>query len=63
MSKHSEALSRATEVFGTKERAEYWLRKMSAELGSAPEALLSTKEGYKRVIRHLHSVDIALNMD
>ncbi len=57
------ALDRAVEVFGTHERAEIWLEKMSAEFGVSPKALLDTKEGYERVLRHLHSVDIALNLD
>ena len=63
MSYYSEALNRAIEVFGTRQRAEDWLEKMSAELGSAPKQLLDKKEGYDRVLRHLHSVDLALNMD
>ncbi len=63
MNYYSEALNRAIEVFGTKERAEYWLEKMSAELGSAPRDLLNSQEGYDRVLRHIHSVDLALNMD
>lgn len=63
MSYYSDALSRAVEVFGSTERAEDWLEKMSAELGSAPTKLLKTKDGYDRVLRHLHSVDLALHMD
>lgn len=61
MAYNSKALVRAIEVLGTRERAEDWLEKMSAELGSAPKDLLSTKEGYQQVLRHLHSVDLALN--
>ena len=57
------ALDRAIEVFGTPERAEIWLEKMSAEFGASPKSLLDSKEGYERVLRHLHSVDIALSMD
>jgi uncharacterized protein (DUF2384 family) len=56
------ALDRAIEVFGSKERAELWLEKMSAELGTSPKALLDSKAGYERVLRHLHSVDIAMNL-
>lgn len=63
MSYYSDALNRAIEVFGTEERAEDWLEKMSAELGSAPKQLLDTKDGFDRVMRHIHSVDLALNMD
>ena len=57
------ALDRAIEVFGTPERAELWLEKMCAEFGASPKELLDTKEGYERVLRHLHSVDIALNLN
>ncbi len=60
---YSEALARAIEVFGTEERAQDWLDKMSSELGTAPRELLSTRDGYDRVLRHIHSVDLALNMD
>ena len=63
MSYYSAALERAIEVFGTKQRSEDWLEKMSAELGTAPKQLLNTREGYNRVLRHIHSVDIALHMD
>lgn len=63
MSYYTNALNRAVEVFGSMERAEEWLEKMSAELGTAPSELLNTKEGYDRVLRHLHSVDLALHMD
>ena len=63
MSYYEDALKRATEVFGSEERAKDWLEKMSAELGSAPNELLNSKEGYDRVLRHIHSVDLALNMD
>lgn len=63
MSYYSEALNRAIDVFGSERRAEDWLEKMSAELGTAPRDLLDTKEGYERVMRHIHSVDLALNME
>ena len=63
MNYYAEALSRAIEVFGSKERAEDWLEKMSAELGSPPKRLLDTKQGRDRVLRHIRSVDLALNMD
>ena len=63
MSYYTDALKRAIEVFGSKERAEYWLEKMSAELGSPPCDLLNSKDGYDRVLRHIHSVDLALSMD
>ena len=55
--------ARALEVFGSRERAEIWLEKMSEVLGTSPELLLETQVGYERVLRHLHSVDIALNLD
>lgn len=63
MSYYSDALDRAIAIFGSKERADEWLEKMSAELGSTPNKMLTTKEEYDRVLRHLHSVDLALNMD
>jgi len=63
MSYYSDALNRAIEVFGSKERAEDWLEKMSAELGAAPKDILNTKEGYDRVLRYMHSIDLVLNMD
>lgn len=60
---YSGALNRAIEVFGSKERAEEWLEKMCAELGSPPIEFLDTKEGYNQVLRHLRSVDLALHID
>ena len=63
MSFYADCLNRAIEVFGTKDRAEDWLEKMSAELGAAPKQFLETREGYERVLRHIHSVDLALNME
>lgn len=63
MSYQSRSLDRAIEVFGSKERAQDWLEKMSAELGSAPIQLLDTKDGYDRVLRHIHTVDLSLHMD
>ena len=63
MTYHSDALSRAVEVFGCEVKADDWLDKMSAELGTKPKQLLDSREGYDRVLRHLRSVDLALNMD
>jgi uncharacterized protein (DUF2384 family) len=63
MTYYSEALKRAIEVFGSKERAEDWLEKMSAELGRAPKEITATKEGYERVMRHIHSVELTLNTE
>jgi len=60
---YSAALERATEVLGSTARAENWLDKMSSTLQCHPRELLSTKEGYERVLRHLHSVEIALDTD
>ena len=60
---YSSALNRAIDVFGSEDRAQDWLEKMSAELGSAPNELLGTLEGLDRVMRHLRSVDLALNLD
>ena len=58
---YSDCLNRAIEVFGTRDRAEDWLEKMSAELGAAPKQLLGTRAGYERVLRHIHSVDLVLH--
>ncbi len=63
MTYYSDALNRAIEVFGTADRAEDWLTKMSLELGSAPKDLLNDKEGFDQVCRHLRSVDLALHME
>ncbi len=63
MTYYTQALDRAVEVFGTRERAEIWLEKMSAELGAAPNQLLEDKAGFERVLRHIHSVDLAMHLD
>ncbi len=63
MSYYDDALDRATEVLGTKERAEEWLDKMSDSLGSSPRKLLDSKEGFDRVLRHIHSVELANDTD
>ena len=63
MSYYDAALDLAIDVLGTKERAAEWLEKMSASLGSAPKDLLATQEGFERVRRHIHSVEIALDTD
>jgi len=60
---YNAALERATEVFGSSSRAESWLDKMSSTLCCHPRELLSTREGYEQVLRHLHSVEIALDTD
>ena len=60
---YSAALERATEVLGSSSRAVSWLNKMSNTLQCHPRELLSTKEGYERVMRHLHSVEVALDTD
>lgn len=63
MSYYDLALEHATEVLGSRDKAIEWLAKMSVSLGSAPQALLTDKEGFDRVRRHLHSVEIALDTD
>lgn len=63
MSYYDVALIRATEVLGTKERAEEWLSKMSGTLGASPKELLETQDGFERVLRHIHSVELALDTD
>ena len=63
MDNYDVALERATEVLGSRERAEEWLEKMSRTLCCAPRDLLKTSEGLHQVLRHLRSVDLALNTD
>lgn len=63
MSYYDEALDRAIEVLGTKERAVEWLEKMSASLGASPRNLLDSKDGLDRVLRHIHSVELANDTD
>lgn len=63
MSYYTNAMNRAIEAFGSKERAEDWLEKMNAELGSAPSDLLKTKDGYERVLRQLRSIDLLMCID
>ncbi len=60
---YATTLERAIEVFGTKDCAKRWLEKMSEHLGSSPVHLLNTQEGANQVLRHLHSVDLALHLD
>ena len=63
MSYYDDALDRAMEVLGTKGRAEEWLDKMSESLGVSPRKLLDSKEGFNRVLRHIHSVELANDTD
>lgn len=63
MSNYDTALDRATEVLGDKERAEEWLEQVSGTLGGSPKDLLANQEGLNRVLRHIHSVELALNTD
>jgi len=60
---YEEVLDRAIEVLGTKENAIDWLEKMSATLEATPKDLCSTRDGANRVLRHLHSVELALATD
>jgi len=60
---YDEALERAADILGTTERGQWWLEKMSKSLGCKPRELLTTKEGYEQVLRHLHSVELALDTD
>ncbi len=57
------ALDRATDVLGDKERAVDWLEKMSDAFGKSPKEILSDQDGLDRVLRHLHSIELALNPD
>ncbi len=63
MSNYKIDLDRATEVLGDKERAVEWLDKMSGTLGKSPRELLSDQAGLDRVLRHIHSVELALDTD
>jgi uncharacterized protein (DUF2384 family) len=63
MSNYDIALDRAVEVFGDKDRAERWLEKMSGTLGNSPKGLLADDEGLNRVLRHIKSVELALDTD
>jgi uncharacterized protein (DUF2384 family) len=56
-------LDRATDVLGDKERAVDWLEKMSEAFGKSPKEILSDQDGLDRVLRHLHSIELALNPD
>ncbi|MBC8268615.1 MAG: DUF2384 domain-containing protein [Rhodospirillaceae bacterium] len=63
MSYYESALNRAIEVLGDKERAVDWLEKMSDAFGKSPREILSDQDGLDRVLRHLHSIELALNPD
>ena len=63
MSFYKTALERATEVLGDKERAVEWLEKMSAAFEKSPKEILSDQDGLDRVLRHLHSIELALDTD
>lgn len=53
-----EVINRAIEVFGTEGKAKDWMEKKSRTLGAAPEKLCETDEGCKKVLFHLHSIEI-----
>ncbi len=57
------ALDRAIDILGDKERAVDWLEKMSDAFGKSPREILSDQDGLDRVLRHLHSIELALNPD
>ena len=63
MSYYETALDRATDVLGDKERAVDWLGKMSDAFAKSPKEILSDQDGLDRVLRHLHSIELALNPD
>lgn len=63
MSNYDIALARATEVLGDRERAVDWLDKMSGTLGNSPKELLSDTDGLNQVLRHIRSVELALDTD
>lgn len=56
-------LHRVSEVLGDERRATEWLEKMSGTLGHKPKDLLSTQEGINQVLRHIRSVELALDTD
>lgn len=49
-------LDRATDVLGTRDRADDWVDKQSATLGSSPRALSESDEGTKSVLLHLKTI-------
>jgi len=60
MSHYETALERATEVLGDEEKAIEWLEKMSGTFSKSPKEILADQDGLDRVLRHLHSVELAL---
>lgn len=46
----------ATDVFGSSDRANEWVDKMSATLGASPRELSSTEEGMNAVLLHLAGI-------
>jgi len=63
MDYYAVALERATEVLGTRDKAEEWLGKMSATLGCSPKDLLNDQDGLNKVLSHIRGVEFALDTD
>lgn len=63
MSNYDRALARAADVFGDEKRAALWLEKMSGTFGKSPREVLADEDGIKRVLRHIRSVELALDTD
>jgi uncharacterized protein (DUF2384 family) len=63
MNYYETALDRAIDVLGDKDRALDWLEKMSDHFDKSPKVILSDRDGLDRVLRHLRSVELALNPD
>jgi len=63
MGNYETALDRATDVFGDEERAARWLEKMSGTFEKSPKEVLSDQDGLERVLRHIRSVELALDTD
>jgi uncharacterized protein (DUF2384 family) len=63
MNYYETALDRAIDVLGDKDRAVDWLEKMSDDFDKSPKEILSDQDGLNRVLRHLRSVELALNPD
>lgn len=49
-------IDKATDVLGSRERAEEWIEKSSATLGGRPRDLAATDEGTKAVLLHLAAI-------
>lgn len=60
LSNEEKIRNRATEVFGSEEKAEDWLEKYSKTLGGTPKEVGKTNAGCEAVMQHLHRTEILL---